>query len=174
MWWAEAAVPCPILVLVWGQQCPARSGRMGKTNPCREEGLIWGFKVVFRCLLASAATALQNRVVFHWTPPNFQELKKKICTLTPEAFPTFAFVRGTRGCGQCFLASPWRNETPHPCSASLAGCFPALSFPWENQPQHLDLPGALLGVRGGVSGACPQGSPSPTGSPCRQLWLRIP
>lgn len=135
---------------------------MEKANLLEEEGLIWGFKVVFQCLLASAAPALQNWVVFHWLPPNFRESKEKNPTLTLEAFPTFAFAPGTHGCGGCFPAFPRHNETPRPCSASLTGRFPAPRFPWENQPQCWDAPGASLGPWGGGVRSPPAGQPVPT------------
>lgn len=67
----EAAVPC--LVPVWGQQCPAGSGMMGKATSPGGEGLIWGFKAFFQLLLASAATVSLNWVVFYWTSPDFLE-----------------------------------------------------------------------------------------------------
>lgn len=159
----EAAVPC--LVPVWGQQCPAGSGVMGKATSSGEEGLIWGFKAFFQLLLASAATAPLNRVVFHWTSPDFLELNKNPI-LTLEAFPAIAFAQGTQGCGRCFPAFPWCNEMPRPFSVSLASRFPALRSPQENQSRGWDLLGVSLGVR--------WGSPSPMGNPHQQLWLRIP
>lgn len=111
-------------------------------------------------------------------PPNFRELKEKNLTLTLEAFPTSAFARGTHGCRRSFPAFPRHNETPCPCSASLAGCFPAPRFPWENQPQHGDLPEASLGVRGGpvpAHGAAPcprttRPGSSGYGPPSREFW----
>jgi len=145
---------------------PAMPGQVREDGECKpawgsRTGL--GFQGGFPVPLGQRCPGIAELGCFSLDAPKFPRIKGKNHTLTLEAFPTFAFARGTRGCGRCFPAFPRCNEKPWPCSASLTRRFPALCFPRENQSQCWDLLGAL-----GRSGA------HPWGSPCRRLRLWIP
>lgn len=98
-------------------------------------------------------------LVFRWTNPEFPRTNTKIPTVALEAFPMFAFARGTRDRGRCFPTFPRRDETPCPRSASLSRHFPALCWPEEEQPRPRDVPVASLAAsqpRQVPPGAAPQ------------------
>lgn len=73
---------------------------------------------------------------FSLDSPKLPRINTKIPTLALEAFPMFAFARGTHDRGRCFPAFPRRK-----CRVRAQHPSPDPSLPWEKHPQRSELPG---------------------------------
>lgn len=161
--WAEAATPCLVSVMPRRLREDGNSKAFGGERP--DLGLQGGFLMPVGQNCPKTAKLL----VFHRTNPKFPRTNAKIPTLALEAFPMFAFARGTHDRGRCFPAFPRRDETPCPRSASLGSRFPALCCPRRSSPS----PGMFWGHRWhgrGSSSPLPAPADSSSGGELRGKW----